>query len=235
MKKIIILLFISVFFIVNSNFTFLEGKKIILIDPGHGGFDGGAVSKRKTIEKEINLKIALKLKENLCKKCDRYLVVMTREDDISLNKEGTIKQKKRQDLDNRRKMIDETNCDLFISIHLNKFNSPNVKGSQVYYADNENSKIFADILNENYGSLTGGRKRVPKVNEKFIILKDIKEVPGVIFEGGFISNAEEDKILNTDEYQTKLAEVIEKSIDDYFNRSDYRQDDLNSTVDINEN
>jgi len=239
MRKIIILLFVSVFFMVSSNFDYEERKKIILIDPGHGGFDGGAVSKRKTIEKEMNLKIALKLKDKLIEKYD---VVMTREEDVALHDEGTIKHKKLQDLNKRRKMIDETHCDLFISIHLNQFNSPNVKGCQAYYADNENSKIFAEILNENFGSITGGKKRAPKVNEKFIILKDIKEVPSVIFEGGFLSNAEEDKMLNTDEYQTKLAEVIEKSIDDYFDRpkiiennTTLEQNDINSTIDINEN
>lgn len=221
MKKIFILLFTMVLLISNSNSIFaqegriiLEEKKIILIDPGHGGRDGGAESKRNTIEKEINLKIALKLKEKLSKKYD---VVMTREDDISLHKEGT-KHKKQQDLDNRRKMIDDTNCDLFISIHLNKFNSPNVKGSQVYYADNESSKMFADILNENYAALTGGKRREPKVNEKYVILKNIQEVPSVIFECGFITNPEEDELLNTDEYQLKLAEVMEKSIDDYFKK-----------------
>ena len=155
MKRILILLFLATFFSFNLTSFSPVQKKIILIDPGHGGFDGGAVSKRNTIEKILNLKIALKLRDRLK---DKYDVVMTREDDISLHKEGT-KNRKQQDLANRRKMIDDSNCDLFISIHLNKFDSPNVKGCQVYYANNEKSKIFADILNEDFGTITGGKKR----------------------------------------------------------------------------
>ncbi|MCL2322171.1 MAG: N-acetylmuramoyl-L-alanine amidase [Oscillospiraceae bacterium] len=236
MKRILILLFLATFITINltSNLTSItpEQKKIILIDPGHGGFDGGAVSKRKTIEKFLNLKIALKLKDRLK---DKYDVVMTREDDISLHnkdKDG-IKSKKQQDLANRRKMIDDSNCDLFVSIHLNKFDSPNVKGCQVYYADNEKSKIFASILNENFGAITGGKRRVPKPNQAYIILKNIETTPSVIFEGGFLTNAEEDAMLNTDEYQSKLAEVIEKSIDDYFIKIKSMENDTSNTTNEN--
>ncbi len=225
MKKIIALLFFM--FFINFNFIFANEDKIILIDPGHGGRDGGAESKRKTIEKEINLKIGLKLKDKLK---DKYTVVMTREGDISLHKEGT-KHKKQQDLNSRRKMIDDSNCDLFVSIHLNKFDSPNVQGSQVYYANNDKSKIFADILNENYAMITGGKKRVPKANKEYVILKNIESVPSVIFECGFITNAEEDEKLNTDEYQNVLADVIEKSIDDYFSKLS-TLDKNNSTTNI---
>lgn len=220
MKKIVVLLLTLVFVVFNITTTFAEEKKaececkkIILIDPGHGGRDGGAVSKKKTIEKDINLIIGKKLKELLNQK---YTVSMTREDDISLHEEGTKKSKKHRDLVNRRKMIDDIKCDLFISIHLNKFNNENARGVQAYYANNDNSKIFAEFLTRNFSEATGGKGRTPKVNDNFIVLKDIDSIPAVIFECGFLSNNEDDELLNKDEYQTTLAKIMEKSIDEYF-------------------
>ncbi|MEG0133682.1 MAG: N-acetylmuramoyl-L-alanine amidase, partial [Clostridium sp.] len=106
-------------------------QKIILIDPGHGGFDGGAQSKVGTIEKDINLEISKKLKVDLENK--GYKVVMTREGDDGLyNKGTTIKEKKREDLKKRCDMKKETNCDIFISIHQNMFAQSKCFGAQVW-------------------------------------------------------------------------------------------------------
>ena len=132
-----------------------ECKGIILIDPGHGGADGGAKSKNGTIEKDINLEISKRLKERL--ENDGYKVHMTREDDTALD------SKKVADLTKRCEMKKETNCDVFISIHQNKFNSEKCFGAQVWYADNEKSNIVADFLQDSLKEKTeDNNKRVAK-------------------------------------------------------------------------
>ena len=124
-----------------------ENKKIILIDPGHGGFDGGAKSKAGTIEKDINLQISLKLKEDL--EGQGYLVFLTREADEDLGNGGkTIREKKREDLKKRRDMKVETKCDIFISIHQNMFSEAKCYGAQVWHSSNEVSKKLADNVQE---------------------------------------------------------------------------------------
>ena len=120
MKKLI-LVFISIFLILSGNIVVKAeelNEKIILIDPGHGGIDGGAISKNGTVEKEINLAIALKLRDSLE---DRgYKVFMTRDSDIGLYENGkSIKEKKREDLKKRVSLKTETNCDiLFLSMKI---------------------------------------------------------------------------------------------------------------------
>lgn len=115
-----------------------EIKGIILIDPGHGGIDGGAKSSNGTIEKDINLQISNRLKEKL--ETEGYKVYLTREDDKELS------TRKVEDLDSRCKMKKEVNCDIFISIHQNKFTNPRCYGAQVWYADNEKSTKLGELI-----------------------------------------------------------------------------------------
>ena len=122
-----------------------ENKHIILIDPGHGGIDGGAKTKNGTIEKDINLDISLKLREHLIEK--GYEVYMTREDDKELD------TKKVNDLTQRCKLKKETNCDIFISIHQNMFQQSSCFGAQVWYSDNENSRLLAESIQESMKSI----------------------------------------------------------------------------------
>ncbi len=139
MKKIIIAIItclIIITYIVPVNaFAVDNSDKVILIDPGHGGIDGGAQSKTGTIEKDINLQIALKLRDNLEEK--GYKVYMTRDEDEGLYQKGnTIKEKKREDLNRRVEMKKETDCDIFISIHQNK------KGYKVYMTRDEDEGLY---------------------------------------------------------------------------------------------
>ena len=126
-----------------------NGKAIILLDPGHGGIDGGAVSKNGIHEKDINLNISKKLKVLLQKQ--GYTVVMTREVDEGLysKEKARIRKKKIEDLNNRCKIKKESKCNLFISIHLNMFPQSKYYGPQVWYSNNDNSKFFANILQKN--------------------------------------------------------------------------------------
>lgn len=210
---------LSVFFILVFGFRvfcLVGNNKIILIDPGHGGIDGGAVSS-KTFEKDLNLQISLKLREILERR--GYKVFMTRESDICLCDKGSIKEKKRGDLNKRCEMKREVNCDLFLSIHMNKFPDASVKGSQVWYPYySEKSKRVAFSLSKMFEEVLNQKRREPKgVKNDYVILRDGYEGASVIVECGFISNKEEEEKLKDTSYQNLLCEAIVKGIEEYFN------------------
>jgi N-acetylmuramoyl-L-alanine amidase len=216
---LIVLIFISSNVIINAEELKKDDKKIILIDPGHGGIDGGAESKNGITEKDINLKIGLNLKKRLEKQ--HFKVVMTRDKDKGLyNDEGKIRKKKLEDLNNRCKMKEESNCDMFVSIHLNKFPQSKYYGAQVWYSDNKNSTELAHIIQENLREdLNDDSGRVEKpALELYKVLRCSKNIPSVIVECGFLSNEEEAYKLNTDKYQNKIAESICKSIKMYYDK-----------------
>lgn len=187
-----------------------ECKGIILIDPGHGGADGGAKSKNGTIEKDINLAISKKLQQKLSD--EGYQVYMTREEDNELDK------RKVSDLDLRCKMKKDVNCDVFISIHQNKFNSEKCFGAQVWYADNEKSNIIADLIqNSLKEKIEDNNKRIAKAAKKqYRILRDGYDGACVIVECGFLSNSGEEERLKSDEHQDKIVEGIVCGVNRYF-------------------
>ena len=199
--------------VINNNI----GTKIILIDPGHGGIDGGATSKSGVVEKNINLSIALKLREIL--RAKGYKVLMTRQEDVGLySDKGRIRDKKIEDLNNRCKMKAESNCDMFISIHQNKFEQSQYYGAQVWYSRNQKSRILAQIIQRNLREdINNNNKRVEKpANNSIKVLRCYDTMPSVLVECGFLSNPDEEQKLITDEYQRKIAESIAKSVDEYF-------------------
>jgi len=192
-------------------------EKVILIDPGHGGFDGGAKSKTGTIEKGINLEISQKLKSNLEGK--GYKVVMTREGDEGLYSKGTtIREKKREDLKKRSEMKKETNCDIFISIHQNMFAQSKCYGAQVWYASNDQSAKLAKNIQESLKeTVDDNNKRIEKAaGESYLILRDKYEGASVLVECGFLSNPEEEIRLKSEEHQNKIIEGLSLAIDRYF-------------------
>lgn len=192
-------------------------EKIILIDPGHGGFDGGAKSKSETIEKDINLQISLKLKEVLEGK--GYKVYLTRENDEALGSSGsTIKEKKREDLKKRRDMKKEVNCDIFVSIHQNMFPQEKCYGAQVWHASNDISKKLADNIQESVKEIVNdNNKRVSKpAGDAYLILRDDYKGASVLVECGFLSNMEEERKLQTEEHQNSIVEGISLGIERYF-------------------
>jgi len=185
-------------------------KNVILIDPGHGGIDGGAKSKKGTIEKDINLEIAIKLKENL--ESNGYEVYMTRDSDTQLDK------KKANDLNARCKMKKDSKCDIFISIHQNMFPQSNCFGAQVWYSDNENSSLLAENIQSSLKeTIQDNNKRIPKAaKEQYRILRDKYEGACVLVECGFLSNYDEEQRLKSDMHQNKIVEGITKGIQQYF-------------------
>ena len=187
-----------------------ENSYKVLIDPGHGGYDGGTKSKNGTLEKDINLQISLKLKDILKNK--GYNVSMTREDDIALA------NKKIEDLNLRCKMKKEIDCDIFISIHQNAFKTGNTKGLQVWYSNNEKSKNLAESIQLSVKEqLQNNNNRVAKnAKNDYKILRDGYDGGSIIVECGFLSNYEDEQNLKNDEYQNKLVEAITIGIEKYF-------------------
>lgn len=230
MKKLLLLLIpllnCSVFFIysfsINSNVSISKipdnASPVIIIDAGHGGFDGGAVAPDGTVEKDINLSISKYLQEYL--NFFGFNTVMTREKDASIEDDGlqTIRERKTSDLHNRMKIMEETENALFISIHQNKFSIEKYSGTQVFYSPKtkEESSLLAQSIQDSIAN-TLQKDNTRQIKEcgtsVFLMYNAVK--PAVLVECGFLSNYAETKLLNTPEYQKKIAFCIAKGIQDY--------------------
>lgn len=184
-------------------------KKNIVIDAGHGGFDPGKVASDGVQEKGINLGIAQKLKSYL--EQGGAVVYMTRTEDASLS------DKKREDLKNRTVIGNGENVDLFVSIHQNSFPNGSAKGAQVfYYKKSENGQHLAGCIQKRLKEVVDTENdRVIKPNSDYYVLRKIT-VPGVIVECGFLSNSVEHDLLQSEEYQSKLAWAVYMGILDYY-------------------
>ena len=222
MKKIMKIVSIMMLSFLVLNISLLkvnaeENNKVIVIDPGHGGIDGGAKSENGVIEKDINLSISLKTKAALESK--GYKVIMTRSEDVGLYTEGKkVREKKIEDLGNRVKIKKENKCDAFISIHQNMFPQKNCKGAQVWSANNEPSQKLGRIIQQKFKEeVDQNNKREAKVAKKeYKILNDGYEGASVIVECGFLSNPEECELLGKEDYQNKIANTLVNAIDEYF-------------------
>ncbi|MCM3405534.1 N-acetylmuramoyl-L-alanine amidase CwlD [Cytobacillus oceanisediminis] len=189
--------------------------KIILLDPGHGGPDGGA-GDEGALEKDIALDVSLKVRDYLQEQ--GALVLMTREEDRDLAPEGTrgYSRRKVEDLKKRLEMINTSNSDFYVSIHLNSIPSPRWSGAQTFYAPGikENTKAAKFIQDELRRNLENTKRNSKPLNNVFI-LKYAKK-PGVLVEVGFLSNPGERANLKTDEYQDKIAASIYNGIMRYY-------------------
>ena len=190
----------------------------ILIDAGHGGVDGGAVSPVDgTVEKELNLEIAAKTRDIM--RLMGFRVKMTRESDISIHDEGadTIRRKKVSDIKNRLKMLDEGECEFLISIHMNIFGQQKYSGTQVFFGgNNAQSETLAESVQSNVKALLQpNNERTVKKSTKSIYLLYNAKKPAIMAECGFLSNAAELQKLKSADYQQKLAAAIVKGAADY--------------------
>lgn len=194
------------------NITGKNTKELIIIDAGHGGFDPGKVGVAGSLEKDINLSIALKLEKVLMD--SGYQVIMTREDDRALCHESDSR-KKMSDLKSRVSMINENSPALTVSIHQNSY-SAGTKGAQVfYYKDSEESHEFATVLQNTVKErIADGNHRVEKGNDSYYMLKKTEGIFAII-ECGFLSNPQEEKLLKSDDYQQKMAEAIAEGIENF--------------------
>lgn len=195
----------------------INTKSTIIIDAGHGGLDGGAVGVNDAIEKDINLSIAKNLKDMLL--INGFNVVMTREDDISLNDENLTKvsDMKTSDLKNRMKLFEEYPNSPVILIHQNHFTEEKYSGAQMFYGHlNDESEILAHNLQTSICSfLQPENNRQIKESTSSVYLLHNSSNPIVLAECGFLSNYNEAELLVTTEYQQKIAFAIFAGIVNY--------------------
>lgn len=197
----------------------VQHRNVIILDAGHGGFDGGAVAQDGTIEKDINLKIALTLSKFL--KSGGFEVIMTRENDISTDDVETdkISVRKKSDLKNRLELMEDYPDAVFVSIHLNKFTTSSANGSQVFYSSKkEESKKLAEYIQKSIiNRLQPENKRVNKQATSSTFLLYNATIPAVLVECGFISNKSELERLKDEKYQNQMAFSIFCGINEYYN------------------
>ena len=197
--------------------TRIDCGRTIIIDAGHGGYDGGAVAEDGTPEKDINLCIAKDLKAFL--ELFNYNVVMTRESDKSTESDNGKNSWKTSDLYNRLQLMNKYDNAIYVSIHLNKFTSTNVSGAQTFYSQkSENSEQLAlSIHGKIISMLQPENTREIKKGTNSIYLLRNATCPAVIVECGFLSNREELEKLKTEKYQRMMAFCIFCGIMDYNN------------------
>lgn len=206
-----------------------EDMPIVIIDAGHGGEDGGAVGIDGTLEKDLNLSIALELYEMLY--AEGINARLTRTEDILLYDRNSDYQghKKAQDAAARLKVAEEYDNAIFISIHMNSFPQEKYKGLQVYYSVNSPmSATLAQTVQELVvTNLQADNTRKIKPSESGIYLLEKVQHPAVLIECGFISNREECSNLNSPSYRSRLCLVLFTAICRYF-------DGLEQTLDFSQ-
>lgn len=193
---------------------------VIVVDAGHGGMDGGAVGVDGSVEKEINLVLAKKLRAML--EFAGFGTVMTREDDRMLIDGSVTSKKKMHDLKNRLAVVRDIRESgkeaVLVSIHMNNFTESRYSGLQVWYAGGDEGSASLASTVQSYARtfLDKNNTREIKKATSAIYLLDRADFPAVLIECGFLSNPEECAKLGTDEYQTELALTIFAAISEYF-------------------
>lgn len=184
-------------------------SKVVILDAGHGGWDPGKTGTTGDNEKNINLQIAKKLKQYL--EQGGAVVYMTRNSDEALG------EKKAEDMKERKNIVNESDGDIFISIHQNAFPKEAAKGAQVFYhKKSEDGKRLAEEIQEALKECVDSENtRQAKENTNYYILKKT-QIPSALVECGFLSNIEEERKLNTQQYQEQIAWAIYVGIMNYF-------------------
>jgi len=191
-----------------ETFAMPVNRRVIVIDAGHGGFDPGVIGVSGLEEKTINLAIAEKLQILL--EAGGAHVIMTRIDD------SAIARTKRADMDSRRKIANESDADIFISIHANSYPCASVRGAQAfYYTGSEQGKLLAELIQDQFRQLLDRNKRNATGNENYYVLKRIT-IPSVLVETGYLTNPNESKLLTGEEYQYKVAWAIYMGVLNFF-------------------
>ena len=219
---LILMVFLAVKFgtvqVVSANVARTDHRPVVVIDPGHGGNDPGKVGVDGSLEKDINLQIAGRLKTYL-EQAD-VDVVMTREKDVGLYGEEDS-GKKMADMRNRCQLINESGADLVVSIHQNSYHEEYVSGGQVfYYKDSVKGKQLAETLQKRFTYVLGeGNRRLAKANDSYYLLLHVKH-PIVIVECGFLSNWNEAAMLQNENYQDRMAWTLHLGILECLNRKE---------------
>ncbi len=197
--------------------TFSDNELRIIIDAGHGAPDGGAVGVNGTLEKDINLAIAKKVQEIL--EAKGIKVIMTRMGDSGLqeNPNASLREMKRSDMNTRLAIMKKSNSDLFLSIHMNYFQQKSVNGLHIFYAKNHSEiEPLAENIQARIGEITGAKTHMVKTADRSLFLMKNPPIPAILVECGFLSNAEEERRLNSEDYQSRIAWAIADSVEKYY-------------------
>ena len=217
---IICLFFLSIFCFSKVNAIIKDYSllgKVIYIDPGHGGVDSGAISST-FLEKDMNLLLSKKLESALISK--GAIVYLTRDGDYDLA--NSALNRKRNDLYNRVKLINNSNADMYVSIHLNSSTSSKWSGIQLFYSNVlKENKVIAEVITNTMKENMKNIRDVKKENGYYMYSK-IK-VPGILVEAGFVSNPNDNYKIRQEKYQDILVNNIALGIENYFikNRVNY--------------
>lgn len=227
-KKIVFILSCMIISILFFNFTNIPysaietsstpvSNHVVILDAGHGLPDGGAEAQDGTYESTINLSIVQKLQKLL--ETSSCTVILTRSDENGIYEldADTIRKKKVSDMKNRAEIGNNSNAEIFVSIHLNKISDSRYSGWQTFYKpDNENSLNLANSIQDNLNyAVQKENNRVPGKVPDIYLAKNL-EIPFTIVECGFLSNSNECSLLQTENYQEILAWGIYTGIMDYF-------------------
>lgn len=184
-------------------------NKVIIIDPGHGGKDAGT-SVGSIYEKDINLSISLLLRDELVK--NGATVILTRDGDYDLSSPN-VDRRKKSDFDNRIKLINDSNVDMYLSIHINYLDNKKYYGAQVFYT--KGNELLANVMQQSFNSYLKSPMDEKEVQDSIYMYKKLTP-PGLLLECGFLSNDNEKKLLVTKEYQEKIVNAIVKALLNYY-------------------
>lgn len=187
----------------------------ILVDPGHGGYDGGARCRDSGVwEKELNLAVALEVEKSLTQRGAKVIMTRRTDEDLTSEDRPAALTKKRQDLQRRVEMAVGGNADMVLSIHMNEYRSRSESGPQVFYREGcETGRLLAGCVQDALiAGVSPKKERAAMAGDYFVLQL---EVPSVLVECGFVSNAAEEKLLLDEEYQAKLAEAIAEGAAEY--------------------
>ena len=194
--------------------NFSGDGRIIVLDPGHGGSDAGAIGPSGVTEKSVSLAVSLKAQRLLA--ASGYQVVMTRTTDVDVAAPGV------SDATELQARVDKAppNAALFISVHCNAFSTSKANGMETYHAPTAvKGERLARLLNEELIKLGGLNNRGVKA-ARFYVMTHSK-CPASLIELGFITNPREEKLLASDDYQQKLAQAITNAVNRYFNQGGF--------------
>ena len=225
MKKRLFLSFLCMCFILTLSFvrkidqtpaktqivsSSLESKPIIIIDCGHGGEDGGAVSQSGLLEKDINLEIGLILEKLFLQSGFDVYMIRSTDKAIYDNNAESLREKKVSDIHNRSKIANSDQRNILISIHQNQFEDSKYSGAQVFYSKNtESSKILAENIRLAIkGLIQSDNERQCKAADSNIYILDKSNVPAVLVECGFLSNVKEAERLSDLYYREQISFAI---------------------------
>ncbi len=191
---------------------------VVLIDAGHGGIDGGSVGKVSGVtESDLNLIYAKNLANQL--KQMNISSVLTRNNNKGLY-DSSAKNLKRSDMSARKAIIEKYNPTLVVSIHMNSFVNSSARGAQVFYKlNNDEGKNFADCVQSQLACNLEYAKKTSKVGDYYIV--NCTDIPAVLIECGYLSNNEEELLLQDKNYQNKVCYGILSGIVSYLNKGSF--------------